>query len=146
MLFHERSYGASIQSAVTLRARSPNRRPFASIEHPELNHREICSSTHDAAERIYFADYSAFRNTTDCRVARHLADCLERARDETNRRPGTCRGDRCLSAGVPGTDDEYVKVSLRRTRRIIGVHTLKVTTLQPGLSVSLMMENRCRFS
>src|SRR5687767_8845534 len=50
LLFEEGSDCAPVKPAVTLGARSPYRRPLAAIEHTELDHGEVGSSSHDSSE------------------------------------------------------------------------------------------------
>jgi hypothetical protein len=87
VIFEERSYRSSVESPIALRARRPYCRTLAPVQHPELKHGEIRSSSHYSAKRIHLAHDGSFRDSADRGVARHLADSLERARDETY--PGT---------------------------------------------------------
>ena len=99
VLFEQRAHGAAVQTAIALRARRPDRGSLAAVEHAELQRREIGRAAHDAAECVDFAHDRAFGDAADRRIARHLADGLERARDERDaraaraprRRPPRCR-------------------------------------------------------
>src|SRR4051812_10165189 len=78
VLLEEGSHTATVQPAIALSARCPHRWSFASIEHAELDHRQVSGFTHYSAQRIHFPDYCPLCDPTDCRIARHLTDCLER--------------------------------------------------------------------
>ena len=82
VLFQQRAHGAPIQSAVALRARRPDRRSLALIEHAELEHGQVRGAGHDAAERVHLAHHRALGHAANGRIARHLPDGLERTRDE----------------------------------------------------------------
>jgi hypothetical protein len=82
VLFEEEPYCAPVESAITLRAWCPHRRTLAPIEHTELDHGEIGSSSHYPAKRVHLTHNGSLRDPANCRVARHLTNCLERARNE----------------------------------------------------------------
>jgi hypothetical protein len=105
----------------------PNRWTLAAVEHSELEHGEIRSSTHDPAECVDFPYNGSFGNPTDRRVARHLADRFERTSDEPDPGAKTRCGDSCLSSGVAGPDDDYIELGFEILRL---VHTLKISVLQ----------------
>ena len=116
VLLDERANGATVQPAIALRARRPHGGSFAAIEHAELQRREIGRARHDSAQRVDLARDSAFRDAADRRIARHLADRLERAGDETDARAKTRCGYGCLGAGVAGADDDDVELEFERER------------------------------
>jgi hypothetical protein len=74
-----------------------------------LERRKICRPGHNATESVDLAHHSTFRHPADRRIAGHLADGLERARNEANRGSEACRRDGCLGAGMARTDDNNVK-------------------------------------
>jgi len=76
------------------------------------NCREVGRAAHDAAERIDLARDGPLGDSTDRRVARHLADGLERARDETDARAKSRGGNSRLGARMPGADDDDVELQL----------------------------------
>jgi hypothetical protein len=49
LLLDEGSDGSAVKSAIALCTRSPNSRPFTAIQHPELDHGEIGSLSHDSS-------------------------------------------------------------------------------------------------
>jgi hypothetical protein len=49
LLLEEGSHRPAIKPAITLCARSPDSGPFAAIQHPELDHGEIGSLSHDSS-------------------------------------------------------------------------------------------------
>ena len=115
MLLEQRAHGAAIQAAIALRARRPDRRTLAAVQHAELQRREIGRPRHDAAERIDLAHDRALGDAADGRIARHLADRLERARDQCHARTASRRGDGRLGAGVAGADDDDVELGFHRS-------------------------------
>ena len=120
MLLEERTHGPSIQPAIRLRARGPDGGPLSAIEHSELNGRTINSASHDAAKGVDLADDSSLGHPADRGIARHLPDCLHRARDERHTRAATDRARRGhggFGAGVPTANDDDV---VRRLHRVIG--------------------------
>src|SRR4030088_495618 len=104
MLFEQRPYCASVQPAITLSPWRPYRWTLAPIEHSELEHREIRSSSHYSAKSVYLAYDGSLRNSADSRVARHLADRFERTSDETHSGTQTSCGNRGFGSGVTGPD------------------------------------------
>jgi hypothetical protein len=112
VLFEERSCRSSVESPIALCTWRPYCRTLAPVEHPELKHGEIRSSPHYSAKRIHLAHDGSFRDSAYRRVARHLADGLERARDETY--PGIqASGCDCgFSSGVTSSDDDYIELGL----------------------------------
>jgi len=124
MFLEEGPHCASIEPPVALSAWSPYRWTLAPIEHAELEHSEIRGSSHYPAQSVHFAYDGSFRNPTDRRVARHLADRFERASDEPyTGTQASCRN--CgFSSGVTGPDDNHIELGLEILR--LG-HTLKIS-------------------
>ena len=108
-LLDQRPHGASVETAVALRAWRPDCGPLAPVQHAELHHGEIRRAPHDAAERIDLAHDGALGHAADRGVAGHLADALERTRDERDARAEPRRRDRGLRPRVPTTDYENVE-------------------------------------
>ena len=92
----------------------PHRWPLAAIQHAELQRGHVRCASHDAAERVNFADNGALGDAANGGIARHLANGLERARYQCSARPTACSSHRRLGACVTGADDEDVKVRLER--------------------------------
>ncbi len=110
LTLEQRAHRASIQTAVTLRPRRPDRRPLRPIEHPELDAREIGGPPHDATKRVDLAHDRALCNPADGGIARHLTDRLEILREKQGAGAGTrgeCGGFR---ARVATPDDDDVEV------------------------------------
>jgi len=133
LLFEEGSDGSAVKSAIALRARSPDSGPFAAIQHPELNHGEIGGLSHDSSQCIDLAHYRTFRNASNGRIARHLADRLERARDQADPSTKTRSSNRCLGPRMASAYDYNVEFGFeaRQLR-----HTLKIksTLVLPSVS------------
>src|ERR1700687_5303049 len=124
MLLEEEPYCAPVQPTITLSTWRPHRWTFAPVEHAELKHGEICSSAHDSAERVHLAYDGSFRNSTDRRVARHLANRFERAGDEPHSSTQASRSDRCFGSGMTGPDDNHIELGLEILRL---AHTFKIS-------------------
>jgi hypothetical protein len=122
MLLEERPDRASIKSSIALRARGPYRRPFASVEHSELEHGQIRSSSHKPAECVHLPHDGSFRNSSNGRVARHLADCFERTGDKPHSRPQASGCYSGFSSRVTSSDDYYIELGFEILR--LG-HTLR---------------------
>jgi len=99
-LFEEGPHRAPVKAAITLRTRCPYRRTLAPIKHAELDRSEISSFSHYSAKRIHLAHDGSLRNPANRRVARHLADCLERARDEPYSRTQASTREPSLAAAT----------------------------------------------
>ena len=116
VLLEQRAHSAAVETAVALRAGRPHGGSLASIEHPELERRQIGRAPHDAAQRIDLASHRALGDATDGGIARHLPDRLERAGDQPDARAESCRGDGRLRAGVSSADHDHVQVELGAER------------------------------
>jgi hypothetical protein len=134
MVFEQRPYCPTVQPAITLSAWCPYRWTLAPIEHSELEHSEIGSSSHYSAEGVYLAYDGSLRNSADRWVARHLADRFERTSDEPYSRTQTSCCDRGFSSGVTGPDDDNIELGLEILR--LG-HTLKISVAAKLVAVSL---------
>src|SRR5437773_2049616 len=110
MILEQRSDGAAIKSAITLSARRPDRRTLAAIQHSELDHCQVCRPSHYSAEGVNLADDATFGDSTDRRIAGHLADRLERASDNRDGCTSACSRDGRFRAGVAGTHDDYIEL------------------------------------
>jgi hypothetical protein len=136
VLLDQRSYGAPVKSAIALRTRSPDRWTLAPVQHPELQHRQICRTAHDSTQRIDLPHDGAFGDTADCRVARHLADCLERARDEADPRTKAGCRDSSLGSRVPGSDYQDIEACLRS--RVAHGHTFNLQKRRSRMPMSVI--------
>ena len=125
MSLQQRPHRPPVEPAIALRARRPDRWPLAPVEHAELECRQIGRPSHEAAERIHLAHHRAFGDAADSRVARHLADGLERARHD--RRAGaSARGrDGGFRSRVARANDDDVELRLMAGMRAL--HRGKIT-------------------
>jgi hypothetical protein len=106
-----------------LRARSPYGGPLTPVQHPELNHCEIGGLRHDPAQRVDLANNRAFCDASDGRIARHLADRLERARDQANTHAKARSSDCCFRPGMASAyhydvEFSFETLQLRHTLRM----------------------------
>jgi hypothetical protein len=102
------AHRAAVQAAIALRPRRPHRGPLGSVEHPELDARQVGRSAHDATERIHFAYDRPLRDSADRGIARHLPDGFEILREQQRPRAGTRRERGGFGAGVAAADHDYV--------------------------------------
>src|SRR6185503_4500385 len=65
-------------------------------------------------------------HTANGGIARHLANRLERTRDDSDRTTKPSGRDRRLGAGVPSTDNDYVEFGFEL--RAAGSHPMKVAS------------------
>ena len=103
-----------IELAVGLGARAAHRRPFAAIEHPELDAAGIGDAAHQAIERIDLAHQMALAEPADGRIARHGADGGEAMRDQRRSRAHARGRGRRLTAGVAATDNDHIEAGVHR--------------------------------
>src|SRR5690242_10421515 len=106
----------AVHPAIALCPRCPDRRTLAAVEHAKLQRREISCACHDASERVHLSGNGTLCDATDRRIARHLADGLQRARHEPYPHAESCRGDCGFSAGMTGANDDDVELELRVRR------------------------------
>ena len=104
----------AIELAVSLSARSLNRRAFAPIQKPKLNPGRIGGLAHDAAEGVYFPHQMTFADAADRRVARHFADGVEAMCYQQRLSSGARRSGRRLAPGMAASDDDHVERAGRR--------------------------------
>src|SRR5690348_4627169 len=72
LLFEQRPNSPSVETAVTLRARRPNRWTLAPVQHPKLKRSQVRCATHESTEGVDFANDGPFCDASDRRVTRHL--------------------------------------------------------------------------
>jgi hypothetical protein len=106
--FEKCPHGTPIETAITLCARRPDRRPFRPVEHSELNHGPVRRATHHPAQGIDFTDHRALGNPADRGIAGHLANRLEILRHQQGAGTEACSRVRCLSPGVATSDDDHI--------------------------------------
>jgi hypothetical protein len=94
---------------------APKQRPLTAVQHAELQRRKIGGATHDSAERVHFTHHGALGYSSDSRVARHLADALERARDESNACAKTGGSHRGFSSRAATSYDDHVQLIFSRS-------------------------------
>lgn len=124
LLLEKGSNCSPVQPTIALCSGSPDRRAFAAIEHPELDHGEVSGSSHDSTEGIDFADDGSLGDATDCRIARHLSDRFQRARDQSDTDSETSSGNSRLGTGMTGTYDDDIEFGFKVSRQR---HTLKIS-------------------
>jgi hypothetical protein len=87
-----------------------------SIEHSELKRRKIGGARHDSAQRVHFPRNGTLGDSADRRIARHLADGLERTGDQPHTCAESCGCDSRFSASVTGAHDDDVELELHARR------------------------------
>jgi hypothetical protein len=112
VFLEQASHRAAVQPTVALGARSPHGRPFAPIQHSELERRQVRGTTHDSAKCVHFPDDCSLRDAADGRIARHLPDRFQGARDEADAGTGARGGNGRFRPGVPRSDDYHIETIL----------------------------------
>jgi hypothetical protein len=100
----------AVPTLVGLRARRPDCRPAAPVQHLELDAGGVDRASHQAAKRVDLPDEMALRRAADCRVARHVADRAVRQRADPHAATQARGRPRRFDAGVPRADDDHVEV------------------------------------
>ena len=102
-------HGRAVECAVLLRPGPPHRRPFAAVEHTELDARFVGDAAHEPIERIHLAHQRALGEPADRRVARHRTDGRALLGDQ-QRHGADARGRRCgLAARVPTPNHDDIE-------------------------------------
>lgn len=101
-----------IKPAVALRARGPDCGALAPVEHAELQGRHIGCPPHDATEGIDLPNDRPLGDSADGWIAGHLANRLERARDDPNACAAARSRNGGLRAGVACSDNQNVELLL----------------------------------
>ena len=99
-----------IERPIHLRPRSAHRRPFATVEQTKLDTRAVGDTRHHAVKSIDLADKMPLPQPTDSRVAAHFPDGVYAMGDQQCACTKPRRGSRCLAAGVPASDDNYIRI------------------------------------
>ena len=93
---------------VALRPGTPHRGAFRTIEHPELDGRQVGDAAHLTAQCIYLSDNLTFGNSSDCRVARHGGHFAHVHREQQRARSQPCGGRGGFASGVSAADDDNI--------------------------------------
>jgi hypothetical protein len=99
-----------IPAFVGLRPRRPHRRAATSIEQLELQPRRVDRSSHQPAKRIDLSYEMTLGRPSHRRIARHVRHAVSGQRTEPDVTPEPRGGVRRLDTGVPGTNDDHVKL------------------------------------
>ena len=94
--------------AVCLHAQTVYGGALAAVEHPALQVGGVCGQTHQPAERIDLPHKMPLGRAADGRVARHIADEIQRQRKHRGPCPQPCRRMRRLYSRMPRTNDDDV--------------------------------------
>jgi hypothetical protein len=111
LILDEGASSSTIKSSITLRAGCPYRGTFASVEHSELESREVRCTPHNSAECIDFPHDCALCNAADGGIAGHLPDRLQCACDKSDSRTNASSRNCGLGSGVPAAYYEDVEIS-----------------------------------
>src|SRR5690606_26263139 len=84
-----------------------HRGPLARVECAELDAGLVGGERHRAAKRVDLAHEVALADPADRRVAGHLAERLDAAREQQRGRAGARGGERGLRAGMAAADDDH---------------------------------------
>ncbi len=93
---------------VALGARGADAGPFGGVEHSALDGGGVRVESHEAAERVDFADHVALGKTADSRVAGHLAHGVGILGENERLASEAGGGESGLDSGMPGPDDDHI--------------------------------------
>ena len=85
-----------------------HRRTFAAIEQTELNSRAIDGFSHQSAKCINLTNNLTFGNSTDGRIATHLADSIKITCKQSHTGAKSSCSRSSLRSGMACSDDDYV--------------------------------------
>src|SRR5881394_1998559 len=106
--FQKRAHSSSIEPAIALRSRRPDGGALGTVQHAELDPRQVGGSAHDATQGIDFANDRALGDPADRGIARHLPDGFEVLGEEQRPRAAPRRQRGRLGAGVATPDDDHI--------------------------------------
>ena len=118
--------------AVCLHAQTVYGGAFAAVEHPALQVGGVCGQTHQPAERIDLPHKMPLGRAADGRVARHIADEIQRQRKHRGPCPQPCRRMRRLDPRMPRTDDDDV----------VGSQFVHIRSLLPYIVQDVLTDTR----
>jgi hypothetical protein len=104
---------STIAPAIDLRARSMNCGPLRPVQNAHLKRCGVGNSAHNATESNNLADQMAFADATDGRVARQGAGIIGLHRQKCDARANTRCGRSGFATGVPGANDNDIKLKHR---------------------------------
>ena len=93
---------------IALRTRTPHRRTFGAVKHPELQGAVVRHQTGVSAEGINLPDDLSFGDSADGRVAGHLGKARQIHRNQQNGRTHIGRCHRRFTAGMAATNHNDV--------------------------------------
>ena len=132
---HETPNRPPIETAVALGARRAYGGTLGSIEHPELDSREVGRPSHDATKRVYLAHDRALGDPADRRIALNLTDGFQILGEQQGSRAGASGESGRLHTSVAAADDDdIVPVCHASNLRGGGRNIASGTWLGPGLS------------
>ena len=106
-----------VELAIGLHARRAHRRTLAGIQRARLDRGRIRGARHHAAERIDLLDEMSLADAADGRIAAHLAQRLDRLREQQRARTHPRRRQGGLGTGVSAADHDYVKCGCSGPRK-----------------------------
>jgi ferredoxin len=108
MPLQQRPHRTTVQRAIALRPRRSDGRSLGSIQHAELDAREIRRAPHHPTQRVHLAYDRALRDPADGGIAGHLADRFE-ILGEKQRARARPRGEHGgFRASVSAADDDDI--------------------------------------
>ena len=95
-------------ASVALGTRAPNGRPFANVQHTELDGGGISHQTHLSAKGIDLSYNLPLGDASDGRVARHLGNLIHVHCHQTSLGTHIGTGTSCLTACMTSSNDDYI--------------------------------------
>ena len=102
-----------VDGTVDLGSWSSHRCASRPVQQTELDACRICQTTHQAIEGVDFTNEMPLTQTSDGRVARHLADTPDGMGDEDDASPDPCGRRGRFAAGMAAADHDHVPARCR---------------------------------
>src|SRR5882757_6519298 len=109
LVFQHGANGMLIKHSIRLGPRRAYRRTLAGIENAEVNAGSVRRACHSTAERIDFLDEVSLANSTNSRIAAHLAKGLDALGEEERMQSHPCGRERRLGTSMPSADHDDIK-------------------------------------
>jgi hypothetical protein len=110
LLLEDRSHCPPIQATVALGPGRPDGRPLGPIQHPELNACAVGGPSHHPTQSIHLTNHRALGDSTDRRVARHLANGFEILSQQQRASTQAGGGHGGFAARVAPADHDHIKL------------------------------------
>jgi hypothetical protein len=98
----------TVQASVSLDARTPYGRSFATIEHPPVDCRMISGTCHEPIKDIELTNQMPLPDTADRWIAGHLSGVFSAERQQSHTRAAPGSGGRSFAPSMAGADYQNI--------------------------------------